>query len=202
MLRRSLIPIALLAALPAVTATSTAAQQQSQSYKFLEAVRKGDGNAVIGMLDQPGQTIINARDITNGEGAIHIVVKRGDAAYLRYLLAKGADPNLRDGQGDTAMMLAVQANQPDLIQILGASKANPNLGNNGGETPLIRAVQRRDLGLVRAVLAAGGNPDQTDNVAGMSARDYAKRDTRSPAILKVLEENPAKPPRAVAGPKF
>jgi ankyrin repeat protein len=202
MLRRSLIPIALLAALPAVTATSVAAQQQSQSYKFLEAVRKGDGNAVIGMLDQPGQTIVNARDITNGEGAIHIVVKRGDAAYLRYLLAKGADPNLRDGQGDTAMMLAVQANQPDLIQILGASKANPNLGNNGGETPLIRAVQRRDLGLVRAVLAAGGNPDQTDNVAGMSARDYARRDTRSAVILKILEETPAKPQRAVAGPKF
>jgi len=202
MLRRSLIPIALLAALPAVTATSVAAQQQSQSYKSLEAVRKGDGNAVIGMLDQPGQTIVNARDITNGEGAIHIVVKRGDAAYLRYLLAKGADPNLRDGQGDTAMMLAVQANQPDLIQILGASKANPNLGNNGGETPLIRAVQRRDLGLVRAVLAAGGNPDQTDNVAGMSARDYARRDTRSAVILKILEETPAKPQRAVAGPKF
>lgn len=202
MLRRSLFPIALLAALPTVTAFPAAAQQQSQSYKFLEAVRKGDGNAVIGMLDQPGQTIINARDITTGEGAIHIVVKRGDAAYLRYLLAKGADPNLRDGQGETAMMLAVQANQPDLIQILAGSKANANLGNNGGETPIIRAVQRRDLGLVRAVLAAGGNPDQTDHIAGMSARDYARRDTRSTAILKVLEETPAKTQRAVAGPKF
>ncbi|VXC94149.1 ankyrin repeat domain-containing protein [Sphingomonas sp. 8AM] len=201
MLRRSLIPIALLAALPIVPLPA-AAQQQSQSYKFLEAVRKGDGNAVIGMLDQPGQTIVNARDITTGEGAIHIVVKRGDAAYLRYLLAKGADANLRDGQGDTAMLLAVQASQPELIQILAASKANPNLGNNGGETPLIRAVQRRDLSLVRAVLAAGGNPDQTDNVAGMSARDYAKRDTRSTVILKILEESPAKPQRSVAGPKF
>jgi ankyrin repeat protein len=200
--RRPFLTFALLAALPAVTALPAAAQQQSQSYKFLEAVRKGDGNAVIGMLDQPGQTIINARDITTGEGAIHIVVKRGDAAYLRYLLAKGADPNLRDGDGNTAMLLAVQANQPELIQVLAASKANPNLGNNGGETPLIRAVQRRDLGLVRAVLAAGGNPDQTDNVAGMSARDYAKRDTRSTVILKILDDTPSKPQRAVAGPKF
>ena len=203
MLRRPLLTIALLAALPiATTALPAAAQQQSQSYKFLEAVRKGDGNAVIGMLDQPGQTIINARDITNGEGAIHIVVKRGDAAYLRYLLAKGADPNLRDGDGNTAMLLAVQANQPDLIQILAASKANANLGNNGGETPLIRAVQRRDLALVRAVLAAGGNPDQPDNVAGMSARDYVKRDPRAMVIGKILDETPAKAQRPVAGPKF
>ena len=203
MLRRPILNTALLAALSLTTVTVPAgAQQQSQRYKFLEAVRKGDGNAVIAMLDQPGQTIVNARDITSGEGAIHIVVKRGDAAYLRYLLAKGADPNLRDGNGETPMMLAVQAGQPELIQILATSRANANLGNNGGETPLIRAVQRRDLSLVRAVLAAGGNPDQTDNVAGMSAREYAKRDTRSLAILKTLEETPVKAPRAVAGPKF
>lgn len=202
MLRRPILNALLLSTMALSTAPPAIAQQQSQRYKFLEAVRKGDGNAVIAMLDQPGQTIVNTRDVTTGEGAVHIVVKRGDAAYLRYLLAKGADPNLRDGNGDTPMMLAVQAGQPDLIQILATSKANANLGNSGGETPLIRAVQRRDLELVRAVLAAGGNPDQTDNIAGMSARDYAKRDTRSPAILKILEENPTKPQRAVAGPKF
>lgn len=192
------------AALFAAMSLSTAlpAQQQSQRYKFLEAVRKGDGNAVVAMLDQPGQTIVNSRDVTNGEGAIHIVVKRGDATYLRYLLAKGADPNLRDGEGETAMMLAVQAGQPELVQILATAKANANLANNSGETPLIRAVQRRDLGLVRVVLAAGGNPDQTDNVAGLSARDYAKRDTRALAIAKVLDDTPAKTQRAVAGPKF
>jgi hypothetical protein len=202
MLRRPLFHAALLAALSVSSAIPAVAQQQSQRYKFLEAVRKGDGNAVIAMLDQPGQTIVNTRDVTTGEGAVHIVVKRGDAAYLRYLLAKGADPNLRDSQGDTPMMLAVQAGQPDLVPILAASKANANLGNNAGETPLIRAVQRRDIALVRAVLAAGGSPDQTDNVAGMSARDYAKRDTRSLAILKTLEEAPVKTQRAVAGPKF
>lgn len=196
-------PILMAAAFAALTLPAAApAQQQSQRYKFLEAVRKGDGNAVIAMLDEPGQTIVNAKDVTSGEGAIHIVVKRGDAAYLRYLLAKGADPNLRDGNGDTPMMLAVQAGQPDLVQILAASKANANLGNSGGETPLIRAVQRRDLTLVRAVLAAGGNPDQTDNVAGMSARDYAKRDARAGAVVKVLDETPVKTARPVSGPKF
>lgn len=195
--RRLLLPIALLSA-----ATPLAAQQQSQSYKFLEAIRKGDGNAVVAILDQPGQTIINTRDVTSGEGAVHIVVKRGDGTYLRYLLAKGADPNLRDRGGETPMMLAVQSGQAELVQILSSAKANANLANTSGETPLIRAVQRRDLALVRAVLAAGGNPDQTDNVAGMSARDYAKRDTRTPALLKVLDETPAKTQRAVAGPRL
>lgn len=201
MIRRLLPAAALLLPLGTLPLPA-AAQQQSQSYKFLESIRKGDGNAVIATLDQPGQTIINTRDVTTGEGALHIVVKRGDSAYLRYLLAKGADPNLRDREGETAMMLAVQAGQPEMVQILANAKANANLADGSGETPLIRAVQRRDLTLVRAVLAAGGNPDQPDNVAGMSARDYAKRDTRSTAIAKVLDETPAKTQRAVAGPRM
>ena len=194
---RHLLPLAaLVAALPA------AAQQQSQSYKFLEAVRKADGNAVIAILDQPGQTIVNTRDVSSGEGAIHIVARRGDATYLRYLLAKGADPNLRDRNGNTAMMLATEAGNSELIGVLAAANANANLGNAGGETPLIRAVERRDLALVRAVLAAGGNPDQTDNVAGLSARDYARRDQRAGPILKLIEDTPRKAPRAVAGPRL
>lgn len=193
---RFLLPVLIAAALPA------AAQQQSQGYKFLEAVKSAKGDEVVKILDQPGQTIVNTRDVTSGEGALHIVIKRGDATYLRYLLSRGADPNLRDGRGDTPMLLAVQYGQPGMIDTLVAAKANPNLANGGGETPLIRAVQKRDLGLVRSLLAAGANPDQTDNVAGMSARDYAKADARSPAIAKLIDEQPKRVPRAVAGPKF
>ena len=191
-----------LLALTAAVATPVAAQQQSQSYKFLDAVRKADGNAVIAILDQPGQTIVNTRDVSSGEGAIHIVARRGDATYMRYLLAKGADPNLRDRNDNTAMMLATEAGNSELIGILAAANANANLGNAGGETPLIRAVERRDLELVRAILAAGGNPDQTDNVAGLSARDYARRDPRAGAILKLIEDTPRKTPRPISGPKL
>lgn len=194
----------LLAATAAVSALAlpAAAQQQSQSYKFLEAVKAAKGDEVIAMLDKPGQRIIDARDVTTGEGALHIVIKRGDEPYLRYLLARGADPNLRDGRGETPMLLAVQYGQNALVDVLILGKANVNLGNSGGETPLIRAVQRRDLPLVRVLLAAGADPDQTDNVAGRSARDYARIDGRSPAIAKLIDEKPKRAPRAVAGPKL
>lgn len=200
---RSIVKLLRLLLVPALfVAIPAAAQQQSQGYKFLEAVRKGDGDEVVKMLDQPGQRIVNSRDVTTGEGALHIVVKRGDAAYLKFLLARGADPNMRDGRGDTPLLLAVQYGQNALVDVLTAGKANPNLGNGGGETPLIRAVQKRDLPLVRSLLAAGANPDQTDNIAGMSARDYAHADARSPAIAKLIDEKPKRAMRAVAGPRM
>lgn len=194
---RLLLPALLLTGVPAAAQMS-----QSQGYKFLEAVRNSKGDEVIKILDEPGQRIVNAKDVTTGEGALHIVIKRGDETYLRYLLARGADPNLRDGRGDTPLLLAVQYGQNGMVEILTKAKANVNLGNGGGETPLIRAVQKRDLALVRELLAAGANPDQTDNVAGMSARDYARADTRSPAIAKLIDEKPKRAVRAVAGPKF
>lgn len=197
---RPMFRFAPLAAAAITLAAPAAAQQQSASYKFLQAVRSGDGNTVTQLVEQPGQRIINTRDVTSGETALHIVVKRGDATYLRYLLSKGADPNIRDNAGNTPMMLAVQEGEPALIDILALVKANANLGNSGGETPLIRAVQRRDLALVRSLLAAGANPDQTDNVAGMSARDYAKADPRAAPVLKVLSAAPVTKPRAVSGP--
>lgn len=193
---RALFVTALLLAAPA------AAQQQSESYKFLQAIKDGKGNDVIAIIDRPGSSVINARDITSGEGALHIVVKRGDETYLRYLLQKGADPNLRDGRGNTPLLLAVAGGHAGLIPVLVAGKANVNLSNAAGETPLIRAVQRRDVAMTRALLQAGADPDQTDNTAGLSARDYARRDARNPALSKLLEDAPKRGGRAIAGPKL
>ena len=190
------------ALLIAGAAIPAAAQFQSEGYKFLQAVRDSKNDEVIQTLNKPGVTVVNTRDVTTGEGALHIVAKRGDAPYLTFLLQKGADPNLRDGKGNTAMVLAATAGQTDLIHILSLAKANPNLGNSSGETPLILAVQRRDLGMVRELLADGADPDQADIIAGKSARDYATQDTRNPVIAKLLAATPKKERRAVSGPKF
>ncbi len=178
------------------------AQGQSEGYKFLSAVRDAKNNEVLEMLGRPGSNIINTRDVTNGEGALHIVIKRGDEVYLRFLLQKGADANLRDGKGNTPLLLAVTLGQTGMIPILTAAGANPNLGNSAGETPLIRAVQRRDVGMIRVLLNENADPDQADIIAGMSARDYAKQDGRNPVVSKLLADAPKKVRKAVSGPKF
>jgi len=193
----------LVAAAMIATAAPAAAQLgQSDSYQFLQAIRESKGDEVNKLLDKPGTVIINTHDRQNGEAALHIVARRGDTAYTNYLLARGADPNIKDGNGDTPLLVAVNNGAGGVIDLLVKGGANVNLGNGRGETPLIRAVQRRDLALVRILLAAGATPAQSDRIAGLSARDYAHQDTRTPALAKVIDETPRKPQRAVAGPHF
>lgn len=176
------------------------AQRMSDSYEFLKAVREADGTKVTEFLDRPGSTIVNTRSPETGETALHIVAKRSDATYVRFLASRGANVNAQDRDGATPLLLAVTNSCGDCVDVLLARKANTNLGNGAGETPLIRAVQLRNVDLARKLLDAGANPDQADRLAGMSARDYAVRDGRSPAITKLLAEAKKGSGKAVSGP--
>lgn len=193
--------VTLALALVAIVAPVAAPAQFSDSYNFLKAVRERDGQKVTDFINKPGSgaVIVNTRDSATGEGALHIVTKRRDVTWLSFLLAKGANPNQRDGGGNTALMLAAQLGFAEGLALLIDRKAQVDLANNSGETPLIRAVQNRDIASVRTLLAAGANPNRADTSSGLTARQYAERDMRSGAIVKAIDE--AKPkPKVSIGP--
>ena len=180
-----------------------AAAQFSDSYNFLKAIKDRDGAKVTEFIDSAaGSTLINTKDYTAGEGALHIVVKRRDDMWLRFLLAKGANPNIRDKAGNSPLILSAQLGFPEGIDVLIGSRADVNLANDSGETALIIAVQRRDVAVVRQLLAAGADTKRPDHIAGLSAHDYAARDTRSTAILRLIEdaEKVVKPKPKLSGP--
>lgn len=164
------------------------AQMYSDGYKFLKAVKDKDGDTAIKMLDQPGSTIVNARDITSGETGLHIAVARRDATWLSFLLGKGANPNIADKKGVTPLMLATQLGFVEGVDALASRGARIDVANDAGETPLISAVHRRDINMMRILLKAGANPDRTDN-SGRSARDYAQLDGAGSVLLGEIERN-------------
>lgn len=196
----ALLGVAALGILPAGIARA----QFSDNYNFLKAVKDRDGQKVTDLVQKPGSTVINSRDVTTGENALHLVVARRDATWLAFLLAKGANPNLTDNDGNTPLMDAVQGRFEEGVRTLLTYKAQIDKVNDSGETPLIRAVQLRDVGLVRLLVAQGANADKRDSIAGMSARDYAARDSRTPGLVEALDaaKPAAKPAGPVQGPVF
>ncbi|MCK0532188.1 MULTISPECIES: ankyrin repeat domain-containing protein [Sphingomonadales] len=187
------------AALALTLLSPVAAQAQfSDAYNFLKAVKDADGQKVTDLIQKPGSTVINSRDVTSGETALHLVIARRDNTWLSFLLAKGANPNLADNRGNTPLMNAVQARFEDGVRTLLGNGAQIDKTNGSGETPLIRAVQLRDIGMVRLLVAQGANADKRDTIAGMSARDYAERDARTSGIVEALAA--AKPKATPSGP--
>lgn len=183
---------------------SLALAQFSDSYNFLKAVRDKDGAKVTELAGKPGSVIVNTRDRSTGQTALHIVIERRDAGWLAFLLAKGANANLADNEGTTPLMLATRLRFIEGAETLLDNGAQVDRPNSSGETPLIRAVQLRDLPLIRLLVSKGANPDKSDALAGMSARDYAIRDGRSQTIIEILDsakkESKARGP--VQGPVF
>jgi len=172
-----------------LTAPSLPAWAQfSDSYNFLKAVRDADAAKAKSLAEQPGSTIVNARDLDTGELALHIVVKRRDYPWINFLVDMGANVEARDKAGNTPLLLAADLGFTDGVRTLLGQGAKVNASNPSGETALIKAVQRRDTETVRVLLDSGANPDQADNIVGLSARDYATRDRRAGSILRLIQD--------------
>jgi hypothetical protein len=187
-------------ALALVAVPASAQQNFSDSYTFLKAVKDRDGAKVNELLGgATGPIIVNSRDRTNGEGALHYTIRARDITWLAFLLGKGARPDIQSNRGDTPLTLAAQIGWVEGAEQLLVRRASVDLANGRGETPLILATQRRDLAMVRLLLGRRADPKRTDNVAGMSALDYAKQDPRAGPVLKLLEARVA-PAKPAAGP--
>ena len=182
---RKITRLALAAA--ALAAAPLAAQSFSEGYTFLKGVRERDAAVVTEIASRRNPAILNTREASSGEGALHILVRGRDSTWLGFLLSRGARADLQSNDGTTPLQLAAQLGWAEGAEQLLASGADPNLGNSRGETPLILAVQRRNLRIVRLLVGRGADPNQTDNIAGYSALDYARRDRRAAAILRELE---------------
>src|SRR3546814_14408811 len=105
-----------------------------------------------------------------GETALMIDVKRRDSTWLRFLLAKDADPSIADRQGMTPLMHAAMLDFTAGATLLLDDGAPTDQTNRRGETALILAVQANNPALVRLLVRRGANPDKAAHIAGTSAR--------------------------------
>lgn len=197
----SRLAVALMALVLALGMAGPAAAQFSDSYNFLKAVKDRDVSGAIELADKPGSTVVNARDGDTGEAAVHIVTRRSDLGWLGLLYQKGANLNLKDNEGNTALILASLTRWSEGVQTLIRLKAQVNLQNRMGETALLKAVQARDYELTKALLDAGASPDIADN-SGISPRIAATEDARAATIAKLFAAVPEKKMGKMQGPSL
>jgi ankyrin repeat protein len=79
---------------------------------------------------------------------------KGHTRILKQLLEAGADRNLTDRQGFTALTIAALEGRLDCIELLLAAGADANVGDEIGNTPLITAVTGKHTDCAKALLPA------------------------------------------------
>jgi ankyrin repeat protein len=167
---------------------------------FLKAIEEGDNAKAIPLIEDPASRVVNYRGY-DGDTALHIATRKHELDWVGYLLKKGADPNIGDAKGDTPLIIAARIGFEEAADYMVRLGARVDTPNRRGETALIVAVQQRQPRVVELLLKAGANPDKADHSAGYSARDYAKRDTRNPGMLKLIDTVKSTK-KAVAGPNI
>jgi hypothetical protein len=141
----------------------------------------------------------DAEDMTPLMKACHAVPRRSlqpRRAVIRCLLEKGANPNIRNLAGETALLLCTgeppvgkgeRSYRTFVARMLLEYGADPNVVSLRGTTPLMFAARDNDIPLALSLLQAGAKLD-TRTPDGMTALDVARK------------WNARKPERAQRGP--
>lgn len=146
---------------------------------FLEAMQSGKVHLARFVLDALDGRIINSKAEGGRTLLMHAVCVQDNATRSKFthlLLEKGADVNIRDDQGRTALSLACELGYLDAVKLLVQFNADPELIDTWGNSALMYAAcggHNHVLEfLVRAFKKLGLRLDRT-NHAGHSAVQVA-----------------------------
>jgi len=104
----------------------------------------------LGDMETAGR-VVQAGDVLDTGGALHLMARRGDRAGVQWLLARGADPNKRWNHWDsevTPLHLAVLGGHANVVQVLLDAGADPRIVDSKHDSDAIgwaRFFGRTDL---------------------------------------------------------
>jgi uncharacterized protein len=85
-------------------------------------------------------------------------IQDGDARSVRAALKAGANPNVRDSDGEPGLVLAAaRGGSPTLVRLLLDAGADVNAADESGTTALIACARDEDLASVKALVSRGAD---------------------------------------------
>lgn len=106
---------------------------------------------------------------------LHYVINQESLSLIEPLLARGADVNFRDAEGNTALMSVLEWNpRPQIVLLLLEAGGDPNIPNARGITPFRESLQNGLTTISLLLLAFGGNKTMPP-IYGLTIQDEIQR---------------------------
>lgn len=110
-------------------------------------------------------------------------IEEGDLEMFKYLLKKGADVNVKNDDGSTALMIASLYGNLEMVKYLIENGADINAKDNDGSTALIYASKWANLEEVE-YLVKNGTDINIKDIEGKTALDWATTDEIKEVLIK------------------
>lgn len=104
-----------------------------QVYKLLQWVKQKNTEQIVRLLDLGVPGLINLTEPEEGFGALHLVSQDNDVPMAQFLLSLGANLDIQDKKGRTAMMHAAEPGYIGMVEFLANNSANISLVDKEGK---------------------------------------------------------------------
>ena len=145
-------------------------------------------NIIHSIIDH--HAVVNAKT-RNNLTALMITCQKGNKHALIVLLRAGADPEIRDADGNTWLHHAADGKcGKEMFQMIIDYGPNMNAKNNGSLTAVLIACLRGNTEAMNVLLKAGADPNIA-NADGDTCLHVAVRQDRSKAVLQAITDHGA-----------
>ncbi|MBR1778317.1 MAG: ankyrin repeat domain-containing protein [Alphaproteobacteria bacterium] len=151
--------------------------------KALVRMKKYNLPALAETVEILKKTNVNM-NVKNKDGVPALSLAFTKPEELKQLLETGADPNLRDNQGRTALMKSTYPVQVKSIELLLKHGADPNVTDNKGMTPLM--IQRGSPEAVALLVNTGAKINAREKF-GRTALFYSVMSNQIKSVKALLE---------------
>jgi len=151
------------------------------------ALEDGGSLEAISLLLEHGADV-NAWDQPRTSTPLIAAITSGQRAAVERLLRAGADPNVRNGEGDSPLRLCAaggDALTAALLLQVGATKTIDEWGGLRGYTALGLAASRLDLAMMKLLLDAGADRSAPDEDGHTARERLPPRDPNNAADREV-----------------
>jgi ankyrin repeat protein len=120
---------------------------------------------------------------------LHLAAQYNKPDFVKLLLDNGASPDLRDGRGNTALILAAKDGSVEVAKLLLAAGADPLIGDTAyGDSALYLAAMHGRLEVVRLLIGHGVDVNLRNPKTGETALWVAAMDNRLDVLNFLLAE--------------